>query len=116
MTCSDLLQEEFRLPLRWIGLLYGRTAIDLCASTGTHDGATVVKQILAGARAVQVTSALYLHGPAIIGRMLEEVTEWMDEHGIDGIESFRGKLSRFHTERPELFERAQYVKAFVGTE
>ena len=36
---------------------------DLAASTGIHDGEAVIKQLIAGADAVQVVSSLYKNGP-----------------------------------------------------
>jgi dihydroorotate dehydrogenase (fumarate) len=108
--------DEYRLSLRWIALLYGRSQCELCASTGVHDGKTVVRQILAGARAVQVTSALYQGGYGKLGEMVGDVERWMDEHGYENLDAFRGKLSRFKLGRSEMFERAQYIKAFVGAE
>ncbi len=43
--------HEMLPSLRWIALLYGRTKGDLAASTGIHDAAAIVKQLLAGATA-----------------------------------------------------------------
>ncbi|MBM4354053.1 MAG: dihydroorotate dehydrogenase-like protein [Deltaproteobacteria bacterium] len=108
--------EEYRLPLRWIGILYGRTGCDLCASTGVHEPGSVIRLLLAGAKAVQVTSAIYLYKHEVLGKMLHGLEEWMDEHGFESIASFRGKVSRFHSGRPEMFERSQYIKAFVDAE
>ena len=108
--------DEISLPLRWIALLAGSVECDLAASTGAHDGAGVVKQLLAGATTVQVCSALYERGIDHIGTILGDVEAWMKGHGFDKVEDFRGKLSRQVTERPELYERLQYIKLFVGIE
>jgi dihydroorotate dehydrogenase (fumarate) len=108
--------DEASLPLRWIALLAGSVKCDLAASTGVHDGAGFVKQLLAGATAVQVCSALYERGIGHIGTMLRDVETWMQGHGFDKVGDFRGKLSRQVTERPELYERLQYIKLFVGIE
>ena len=43
--------EEFRLPLRWIGILRGRVEASLAATTGVHGPEEAVKLILAGAGA-----------------------------------------------------------------
>ncbi len=107
---------EISLPLRWIALLAGSLECDLAASTGVHDGAGFVKQLLAGATAVQVCSALYDKGIEHIGTMLGDVEAWMQGHGFEKVGDFRGKLSRQATERPELYERLQYIKLFVGIE
>ena len=108
--------DEASLPLRWIALLAGSVKCDLAASTGVHDGAGFVKQLLAGATAVQVCSALYERGIDHIGTILRDAETWMQGHGFDKVCDFRGKLSRQVTERPELYERLQYIKLFVGIE
>jgi dihydroorotate dehydrogenase (fumarate) len=108
--------DEISLPLRWIALLAGNVDCDLAASTGVHDGTGLVKQLLAGATAVQVCSVLYEKGIDYISTIIGEVEAWMKAHGFERIEDFRGMLSREVTERPELYERLQYIKLFVGIE
>jgi dihydroorotate dehydrogenase (fumarate) len=108
--------DEISLPLRWIALLSGKIRCDLIASTGIHDGLGVVKQLLAGASAVQVCSTLYKNGLGQIGRMVDEIQAWMREHGFQSIERFRGRLAQMRSENPESYERLQYVKALVGIE
>ncbi len=108
--------EEMNLPLRWIALLAGRINCDLAASTGTHDGAGVIKQLLAGASVVQLCSTLYINGIEHIGRILKELETWMEKHGFDSVDQIRGKLSQTQSDRPELYERLQYIKALVGIE
>ena len=73
--------HEISLPLRWIALLAGSVKCDLAASTGVHDGAGFVKQLLAGATAVQVCSVLYERGMEHIRKILEGVEAWMEGHG-----------------------------------
>lgn len=108
--------QEMSLPLRWIALLAGQVNCDLAASTGIHDGAGVVKQLLAGATTVQVCSTLYLNGAEQIGRMLKELEAWMKKHNFDSLDQFRGMLSQMESDNPELYERLQYIKALVGIE
>ncbi len=108
--------EEIGLSLRWIALLAGRVKCDMAASTGVHDGAGVIKQLLAGANAVQLCSTLYLNGIKQIGTILKEVEAWMKKHNFKSIDEFRGKLSQTQSDRPELYERIQYIKALVGIE
>ncbi|UCF04509.1 MAG: dihydroorotate dehydrogenase-like protein [bacterium] len=108
--------DEISLPLRWITLLAGRFEIDLAASTGVHDSAGVIKQLLAGATVVQLCSTLYLNGLETIGKILEELEGWMVKHGFDSVDDFRGKLSQMQSDNAELYERLQYIKALVGIE
>ncbi|MCD4690747.1 dihydroorotate dehydrogenase-like protein, partial [bacterium] len=73
--------EEAFAPLRWIAILAGEISCDLVATTGVHDGRGVVKQLLAGASAVEICSVLYRHGVSSIGPILDEISSWMDAHG-----------------------------------
>jgi len=106
--------EEMNLSLRWIALLAGRVDCDLAATTGVHDGAGVVKNLLAGASVAQLCSTLYLNKLDQIGRILEDVDAWMGKHCFDSVDEIRGKLSQMQSEYPESYERLQYVKALVG--
>jgi dihydroorotate dehydrogenase (fumarate) len=106
--------EEISVPLRWIALLSGRVKCDLAASTGVHDGAGVIKQLLAGAAVVQVCSTLYVNGLEQVGRMLKQLEEWLKGHDFESVDQIRGKMSQMESDRPELYERLQYIKALVG--
>lgn len=106
--------EEMNTSLRWIALLAGRVRCDLAASTGVHDGAGVIKQLLAGASVVQICSTLYLNGLEQIDRILGYLENWMEEHNFDSVDQMRGKMSQMQSDQPELYDRLQYVKALVG--
>lgn len=107
---------EVQVPLRWISILAGHVHGDLAATTGVHDGASVVKALLAGASAVQVASALYRNGLGHLGRMRDEVETWMDAHGFTRIDDFKGRLSRVRSHTPDAYERVQFMKTSVGIE
>ncbi len=108
--------EEISTSLRWIAIMAGRVQTDLCASTGVHDGAGVVKQILAGANAVQVCSTLYKNGFDQIGQIVQGLNYWMEQNNFDKIDDFRGKLSFKNTDNPAVFQRVQFMKHFAGIE
>jgi len=106
--------EDARLPLRWIALLSDQIKADFVASTGVHTGADVVRQLLAGAKAAQCVSTLYINGLEHISQMNREIGDWMDSKGYRGIDDFRGKLGKRAIEGdPRAFERAQYVRAIL---
>ncbi|MGE4561016.1 MAG: dihydroorotate dehydrogenase-like protein [Desulfobulbus sp.] len=100
--------------LRWIALLSRATDRDLAASTGIHDSEGLIKQLLAGATAVEVVSTLYQNGPQQITRMLEGLNQWMVAHSFENIEAFRGILSYQKTENPAAYERIQFMKQYGG--
>ncbi|MFO8235952.1 MAG: dihydroorotate dehydrogenase-like protein [Bacteroidales bacterium] len=105
---------EIALPLRWIGIISDRSACDLAASTGIHDGEAVIKQLLVGAKVVQIASTVYKNGKSIITTMLEDISNWMDKKGYSSIEEFRGKLSQLKTDNPAVYFRTQFMKYFAG--
>lgn len=108
--------EEIYPSLRWVTLLAGRVNCNLAASTGVHDAAGVIKQLLAGATTVQLCSTLYLNKIEIIDLILGEIRNWMIRHHFDSVDQVRGKLSQMQSTRPELYDRLQYIKALVGIE
>jgi dihydroorotate dehydrogenase (fumarate) len=106
--------SDVTISLRWIGIMAERVHCDLAASTGVHDGAALIKQILAGANAVQVVSALYKHGKGHIAAMLETLEGWMKKKGFNSLSDFRGKLSQAKSSNPAVYERVQFMKYFGG--
>ncbi|HPF00423.1 MAG: dihydroorotate dehydrogenase-like protein [Bacteroidales bacterium] len=109
-------KDEISLPLRWIALLSDKVQTDLCSSTGVHDGEGVVKMLLVGAKAVQVTSALYQKGIAEISKMNAFLSDWMDKNNYKSIDDFRGKMSYKAHSNPAAFERVQFMKYYSGIE
>lgn len=105
---------ESRLPLRWTAILSGELKADIAASTGVHSGQDAVRLILAGAKAVQCVSALYLKGLGYLSTLNTEISEWMDSKGYKSLDDFRGKVSREQVDDPWAFERAQYVKLLLS--
>ncbi|MBI9106820.1 MAG: dihydroorotate dehydrogenase-like protein [Spirochaetales bacterium] len=106
--------EEISLALQWISLLSGEIEIDFAATTGVHDSEGVIKQLLAGAKAVQLCSALYKSGPEVITKINDELSAWMDSKNYSTISEFNGMLCQEESENPEAYERTQYMKAAVG--
>lgn len=108
--------EEISNSLRWVAMLSDRLYCDIAASTGVHDGKGVVKQLLAGAKAVQIATTLYKNGFGRIGEMLKYLENWMDKNNFKTTEEFIGKLSLKKTENPAAWERVQFMKHFAGIE
>jgi dihydroorotate dehydrogenase (fumarate) len=113
---SDVLSSpgEAGNTLRWIALMYGHVDKDLVAATGIHDGEGVIKQLLAGATAVQVVSTLYKNGAARIPAMLTTLDEWMTKKSFTTLDEFRGKLSYEKAIDAAVFERTQFMKYYGG--
>ncbi len=106
--------SDISISLRWIAIMANRVKCDLAASTGVHDGAAVVKQLLAGADAVQVASALYKQGFTAITEMVEFLDSWMTKKKFNSINDFKGKLSQTTATNPAAYERVQFMHHFAG--
>ncbi len=106
-------KEEMTHSLRWIGLLSSKLNCDLAASTGVHDGKSVIKQLLVGAAAAQVCSAIYSKGFKHIQTMLNDVETWMKDRGFNSISEFKGRLVNDEKNTVE-WERVQFMKKVSG--
>jgi dihydroorotate dehydrogenase (fumarate) len=112
---SEVLSSpaDLRFPLRWIGIVSSQVKeIDLAASTGVHSGMAAIKQILAGATAVQVCSVLYRNGIDYLSDMIAEMKKWMEKNKVDSPAAFRGKMNYGNLKDPAAYERAQFMKYF----
>ncbi len=103
--------QALRLPLTWIGLLYGRVTCDLAATSGVHTGLDAAKLILAGANITMTASALLRHGIDHLRTMEAELRGWMESHEYESVEQMRGSVSQMNAADPSAFERAQYIRA-----
>jgi len=108
--------EEIYNTLRWVALLSDRLHCDIAASTGIHDGKAMIKQLLAGAKAVQIASVLYRNGFDSIPAMLKDLESWMDKQGFKSTNDFIGKMSIKEAQNPAAYERVQFMKHFAGIE
>jgi dihydroorotate dehydrogenase (fumarate) len=106
--------SDLSISLRWIAIMAERVRCDLAASTGVHDGEALIKQLLAGADAVQVASTLYKNGKGRITEMLHTLEKWMVEKGYQRLADFRGRMSQAKSSNPAAYERVQFMKYFGG--
>ncbi|MBF0278822.1 MAG: dihydroorotate dehydrogenase-like protein [SAR324 cluster bacterium] len=103
--------QALRLPLCWIGLLFGRTPLDLAATSGIHTVQDVIKMVMSGANVTMLCAALFRHGLHHIEVLEKGIGAWLDEHEYESMEQMRGNMSQLHCDNPAAFERAQYVQA-----
>jgi len=105
--------NERRNVLRWIAMTSAQDIkIDISASTGVHSSEDAIRYLLAGADTVQVCSALYQNGMGFLKTMNDEIALWMAKNNFKNIGDFRGKLNWSNYEKPEVFERTQFMKYF----
>lgn len=85
--------------------------LDLAVSTGVHDGPAAVKALLCGARAVQVCTALHLHGYEVIGAMNDFIDDWATRHNFGSLDEFCGRMD-YGRAVDDVLQRVQYMKYF----
>lgn len=107
-------EDDLSKALRWTGIASAAVSnYSFAISGGVHNAAGVVKSILAGASAVEVCSAIYQRGNAVIKEMTDGLTEWMNTHTMDDIAMFRGMLNQqYRNEGINTFERTQFMKYY----
>jgi dihydroorotate dehydrogenase (fumarate) len=106
--------HELRLALRWIAILSGRVKLSLAATTGIHRAQDLIKALLVGADVGMIASALFRYGPKHPESMLTQLHRWMEDNEYESVAQLKGSLSHQHSPKPELFERANYMKALIN--
>ncbi len=104
--------EENSNNLRWIGILSGKLNCDISSTTGIENGETALKNILVGAKTVQIASTLYKNSTSYIGTILNEMEAWMDSKKYTSLSEITGKLNASNIKHPIVFERSQFMKYY----
>jgi dihydroorotate dehydrogenase (fumarate) len=107
---------DYTLPLRWLAISSGKVKCSLAASTGIHDGTTLIKMLLAGANAVEVVSTIYKNGISQIKEMNTQLTEYLKENNYESISQIKGLANQLNVKNPANFERVQFMKYFSDKE
>src|SRR6266581_137697 len=101
---------DMRLPLRWIGILFGQIRANLAATSGIYQANDVIKMVMAGADVTMLCSALMRHGIQHIQRIEMEMVAWLEQHKYNSLSEIKGVMSQKNCPDPSAFERAQYVR------
>jgi len=102
--------SDMNYALRWIAIMSDKTKCDLVASSGIHNGDTIIKQLLVGAKAVQITSVIYKSGAGYITQMLNDIEKWMDQKKYNYMDQFIGKVNQYKSKDPGQYERIQFLR------
>ena len=102
--------DELRLRLRWLAILSSQVELSLAATGGAHNAVDVIKAVMAGAHAVQMVSALLIHGPEHITRTLEAIDFWLSEHEYESLRQMQGSMNMSKVPEPDKLTRANYMK------
>jgi dihydroorotate dehydrogenase (fumarate) len=108
--------QDLRLPLTWIGILYGRVKACLAATSGIHQAEDVVKMLMVGASATMMCSVLLREGPEHVRFVERQLEQWMADHEYESVLQMQGSMSQLRCADPSAFERAQYMRAVKGTQ
>jgi dihydroorotate dehydrogenase (fumarate) len=106
--------HELRLPMTWIGILYGRLRASLAATTGVHGAEDVVKLLMVGADVTMMCSSLLRNGIGHLRHVEAGLREWMETHQYESVRQMQGSMSQLRCADPGAFERAQYMRAVKG--
>jgi dihydroorotate dehydrogenase (fumarate) len=108
--------QALRLPLTWIGILYGRIRANLAATSGVHGSEDVIKLMMVGADVTMLCSALLRNGIEYLQHIEVGMREWMEKHEYESVQQMKGSMSQLRCPNPSAFERAQYMKAIKSIE
>ena len=106
--------QDLRLPLTWIGILYGRIRASLAATSGVHSAEDALKLLMVGADVTMLCSVLLRHGIGYLRHIEQGIEEWMEEHEYESVHQMQGSMSQLRCADPGAFERAQYMRAVKG--
>lgn len=106
--------QALRLPLTWIGILYGRVAANLAGTGGVHSAEDALKLLMVGADITMMCSSLMRHGINHLRHVERSLREWMDAHECESVTQIKGSMSQKKCPDPTAFERAQYMRAVKG--
>jgi dihydroorotate dehydrogenase (fumarate) len=104
-----------RLPLHWIGLLYGSVRADLAATSGIFTAQDVVKMLMVGAKVTMLASVLLTHGIDHLRVLESDLRRWMEENEYQSVEALQGMLPQFQNRDAGSFERNAYIRAISST-
>jgi len=103
--------QALRLPLTWIGILYGRIKAGLAATSGIHGPQDVIKLLMVGANVTMLCSSLLRNGINHVRDIEHGLNDWMEQHEYESIRQMQGSMSQLRCPDPGAFERAQYMRA-----
>jgi dihydroorotate dehydrogenase (fumarate) len=103
--------QALRLPLTWIGILYGKIKANLAATSGIHGPEDVIKMLMVGADVTMLCSTLLRNGMTHLRFIERGLYEWMESHEYESVSQMKGSMSQLRCADPAAFERAQYMRA-----
>lgn len=103
--------QAMRLPLTWIGILYGRIRAHMAATSGVHDAEDVIKLLMVGANVTMLCSVLLQRGIEHIRTIEQGIRTWMQTHEYSSVRQMQGSMSQQNVADASAFERAHYISS-----
>lgn len=100
--------------LRWVNIVSRQCGIDISATTGVYNEEMLLQYLLAGAKTVQVASALYKDGMSVITDLNSGLQAFMKQRNIDSVKDVVGLAAKKPVKQVQTFERLQYIKIADG--
>lgn len=102
--------RELQLRLAWLGILSGRVEASLAVTGGVHQAEDAIKAIMSGADAIQMVSALLIHGLDHLGTVRDGVARWLEQHGFESLAQAKGSMNLTRSPDPSAYQRQNYMK------
>lgn len=106
--------QDLRLPLTWIGILYGRIRASLAATSGVYGPEDAIKLLMVGADVTMLCSSLLRYGVGHLRQVEQGIRKWMEAHEYESVQQMQGSMSQQRCSDPGAFERSQYMRAVKG--
>jgi len=102
--------SELLVRLRWLAILSAQRKLDLAVSGGVHAPEDAVKAVMAGARSVQVVSALLKNGPQHLAKLRAGLARIVEERGYASLAEMHGCMNLSRCPDPTAFARGNYMR------
>lgn len=103
--------QALRLPLTWIGILYGRIRANMAATSGIHEAEDALKMLMVGADVTMLCSVLLERGIDHIRTVEQGLRDWMEAHEYASVRQMQGSMSQQNCANASAFERAHYISS-----
>lgn len=83
------------IAVRCVYQIFQKVKIPIIGVGGVSDGQDVIEMMMAGARAVEIGSAVYNDGPGVFNKINQEITGWLKEHHYQNIKEIIGLAHQY---------------------
>ncbi len=101
------------MVLRWVHEIHSNLGIPISGTNGIYDWRDAIEFFMSGATVMQVGSVLMLKGYRHLGKIIEGINDFLDEHGYPDIPSIVGMASRKALTYEQLFT-AEPIHAVIN--